>query len=138
MYMYMYLLFYVLLHVHVHQSFETWAKLAQQWLVCVCHWEYILSQLTKSNDVSDNIMIINCTIWPRDNCTSSLAKGAPYKLIKNTDLHVHIIWYVCKPLPVCQCLNSYAHVQCKMHYDVLHKSENSKTLHCLLISTQLS
>ena len=29
-------------------GFEAWAKLAQKWLVCVCHWEYILSQLTKS------------------------------------------------------------------------------------------
>ena len=28
--------------------FEEWAKLAQKWLVCVRHWEYILSQLTKS------------------------------------------------------------------------------------------
>ena len=30
--------------------FEVWAKLDQQWFMCVyvCHWEYILSQLTNS------------------------------------------------------------------------------------------
>ena len=28
--------------------FEALTKLAQQWSVCVCHWECVLSQLTKS------------------------------------------------------------------------------------------
>ena len=45
-------------NTHVH--FESWDKLDQQWLVCVCHWEYILSQINKVNAVSDTIIIINC------------------------------------------------------------------------------
>ena len=45
--------------------FEAWAKLAQQWLVCAplgIHFEPI----NKVNVVSDNIIIINCAIWPKE------------------------------------------------------------------------
>ena len=46
-------------------TFEAWAKLAQQWLVCAplgIHFEPI----NKVNAVSDNIIIINCAIWPKE------------------------------------------------------------------------
>ena len=42
--------------------FKVWAKLAQEWLVCAplgIHHEPI-------NVVSDNIIIINCAIWPKE------------------------------------------------------------------------
>ena len=42
-------------------SFETWAKLAQKWLVCAplgIHLELV-------NAVSDNIIIINCATGPK-------------------------------------------------------------------------
>ena len=47
-------------------SLEAWSKLAQQWLVCAplaIHFEPINKEL---NAVSDNIIIINCTIWPKE------------------------------------------------------------------------
>ena len=50
-----------------HRGFEACAKLAQQWLVCVplrIHLEPINKRV---NAVSDNIIIINCAIWPKEN-----------------------------------------------------------------------
>ena len=52
-------------------SFEAWAKLAQQWLVCVpplgIHLEPINNELYA---VSDN-MIINCAFWPKERSVQS-------------------------------------------------------------------
>ena len=69
-------------------TFEAWAKLAQKWLVCAplrIHLEL------KVNAVTDNIIILNCATGPkRELCSAKKealwANGAPYELIKNTDL----------------------------------------------------
>ena len=55
--------------------FEAWAKLAQQWLVCVPlgrHHEPI----DRVNAVSDNIIVINCTIWPKERTVQSLLRSS--------------------------------------------------------------
>ena len=57
----------------------------------------ILSQITKRvNAVSDNIIIINCTIGPnRELCSALGADGVLYKLIKITDIQtLHAYTYV--------------------------------------------
>ena len=56
------------------------------------HWEYILQRV---NAVNDNIIIINCAIWPKGRTVQCQIKafwanGAQYKLIKNTN-----VYYVC-------------------------------------------
>ena len=43
------------------------AKLAQQWLVCVPLGIH-LEPIQRANAVGDNISIIDCTIWPKENC----------------------------------------------------------------------
>ena len=88
------------MYIRVLICFEVWAKLAQQYRVQ--HWEYILSQITKTymyvhvvNAVSDNLIIINCAIWPKERTVQCLirsslsrlwANGAPYELIENSDV----------------------------------------------------
>ena len=52
-------------HAEFLICFEAWAKLAQQWLMCgplVRHFEPI----NRVNAVSDNIISINCAIWPKE------------------------------------------------------------------------
>ena len=45
--------------------FEAWAKLAEQWLVCVPLGIH-LEPINRINAVSDNVIIINCAIWPKE------------------------------------------------------------------------
>ena len=58
--------------------------------LCVRH----LEPINRVNAVSDNIIIINCTIWPKERTVlcqikSLWTNGAPYELIKNTDIHTY-------------------------------------------------
>ena len=48
-------------------SFEAWAKLAQQWLVCAPLGIH-LESINRVNTVSDNIIIASCTLAQRENC----------------------------------------------------------------------
>ena len=60
-------------------TFETWPKLAQQWLMCVSRWKYIFA-------VGNNIIIINCAIWPNKKTVQCQIRNslgqwyAPYEL----------------------------------------------------------
>ena len=70
-------------------TFEAWAKLAQKWLVCVPLRIHLEANYLRVNDVSDNIIIINC------------ANGAPYDLIKNTGVYIHVYTCTCRWKDVC-------------------------------------
>ena len=64
---------------------------------------------TPINAVSDNIIAINCAIWPKERtvqCQIRTSLGAPYELIKNTDVHVHVHVHVCT---VHVCILHYVH-----------------------------
>ena len=48
-------------------TFEAWAKLAQQWLVCA-QLGIHLDPINRVNAIVDNIIIINCAICPKEHC----------------------------------------------------------------------
>ena len=63
--------------------FEAWAKLTQQWLVCVplgLHLEQL-----RVNAVSDNVIILNCTTGPnRELCSAKKELFGP--MVRNMSL----------------------------------------------------
>ena len=87
-------------------TFEAWAKLAQKWLVCVPLRIHLEANYLRVNDVSDNIIIINCaTGSKRELCSAKKealwANGAPYDLIKNTGVYIHVYTCTCRWKDVC-------------------------------------
>ena len=63
--------------------FEAWAKLAQHWLAFAPLGRYLEPINKTVNAISDNIIIINCAIWPKEKCAvpnKIWANGAYQKL----------------------------------------------------------
>ena len=72
--------------------FEAWSKLAEQWLVCVPLGIH-LESINRINAVSDNVIIINCAIWPKERTVqcqirSSLQPMVCHVSLSKTLLHV--------------------------------------------------
>ena len=73
-------------------SFEAWAKLAQQWLVCAPLGIH-LEPINRVNGVSDNIIVINCAVPNKKLfgpmvCHMSLSKTLVDMYEERDDLHL--------------------------------------------------
>ena len=89
--------------------FEARAKLAQKWLVCVplgIHLEPINKELMLLVRIQSKL---TAPLAQRENRAEALwANGAPYELIKNTDVYVCVCvcvcMYMCMCVYVCVCV----------------------------------